>query len=139
MGVCRTEWMKALGVFPEMAPVHNERDGSVSIIAAPIEGIAGGAYQTNRSVIYRVLVDVTHLRAQLPIVWVTSPSEAEIQHVNIFHPIQCSITHSPYPYLCWGNYGPQWATYPEANRTLLSFLQLIQQHLTHHNVKSVAR
>ena len=67
------------------------------------------------------------------------PADSGIAHVNIFRAMQCPLLGRPFPYLCWGTYPNQWAQADPAQRTLLTLLENVLQHLNHPNFASRAR
>jgi hypothetical protein len=144
MSVNQQEFSEALAVFTSLCPVMTDANGHISAVSCNIEGIAGGsnASRRNNTVSYRVLVDVTDLAGSLPTVWVLSPKDAQIEHMNVFHDnrsAHCRLLEKQLPMLCWGNYGTMWGGRPKGQRKLLPFLELITQHLNHPNADSPAR
>jgi hypothetical protein len=140
MGVSPQEFNQALGRFFSLQPVASNAQGEITVVTVAIDGIRGsGGLWKRRPTRYQLLIDVSSLRGQLPIVWVLDPADSAIGHVNIFPAATCPIVGKAYPYLCWGTFPPQWILIDESQRTLSGLLEYILQHLNHPNFASRAR
>ncbi|MFF4021013.1 hypothetical protein [Streptomyces sp. NPDC001843] len=142
MAIPPHEFFEAKGQFFDLEPLATDRDNWVTSIAVTVRGILGSANlpRRHRPQDYRLLIDVTRLREELPAVWVFSPANPEIQHVNIFRPSEtCPFTRTRLPLLCWGTTGTAWQHQPQPARTLSNFLEATRQVLANANMDSRAR
>lgn len=142
MAVAPHEFLQAKAQFFDLEPLVTDQDNWVTSVAVTLRGILGSANMSLRArpQDYRLLVDVGRLRDELPVVWIFSPSDAEIQHVNIFRPREaCPFTGDRRPTLCWGTTGSAWQRIPQENRSLSNFLEAARQVLANTNMKSRAR
>ncbi|CAL9638413.1 hypothetical protein [Streptomyces sp. enrichment culture] len=142
MAVPPHEFRQAKAQFFDLEPLATDQDAWVTSVAVTVRGILGSANTSVRSrpQDYRLLIDVSRLREELPAVWVYSPPNSQIQHVNIFRPREiCPFTRSRLPLLCWGSTGSAWQSEPQANRSLSNFLEAARQVLANANMNSRAR
>lgn len=142
MGVSPQEFRAALGRYLSLAAVKTDPQGQITAVTVSIQGVRGcrARRRSKQPVTYRVFVDVSNIRAgSLPMVWVLSPPNRSIEHVNIFSPGTCPLLKQSLPYLCWGTFGSQWSRAGAAGRTLTALLENISQHLNTPNFGSPAR
>jgi len=141
MGVPEYEFRAALGVYFSLAAVAtDDGSGDVTAITVEIDGVRKASkISRSRPEKYRLFINVTNLRNELPQVWVLAPANHQIGHVNIFSPAQCPDLGRSLPHLSWGSYPAQWQAAQPAQRTLLALLQDIQQYLRNPNYTSPAR
>ncbi|MFJ9815107.1 hypothetical protein ACIRU3_07510 [Streptomyces sp. NPDC101151] len=142
MAVAPHEFLQAKAQFFDLEPLVTDRDNWVTSVAVTLRGILGSANTSLRArpQDYRLLVDVGRLRDELPVVWIFSPSDSEIQHVNIFRPREtCPFTGDRRPTLCWGTTDSAWRHIPQENRSLSNFLEAARQVLADTNMQSRAR
>ncbi|MGV9288923.1 hypothetical protein [Streptomyces sp. NPDC003719] len=142
MAVPPHEFLEAKAQFFDLEPLATDQDAWVTSVAVTLRGILGSPNTAlrERPQDYRLLVAVDRLREELPAVWVFSPSDDAIQHVNIFRSREtCPFTGSSLPLLCWGTTGSAWQHIPRANRSLSNFLEAARQVLAEANMNSRAR
>ena len=138
MGVSNSEY-KRLWVRNNTAEViSRDAFGDISGIKLRVKGIRGGKGRRSRETLwYTVFIDVETIRSDnIPRVWVMSPSEDAIKHVNIFHPIRCAKLGVDLPMICWGDYKREWANTPKYNRTLVSLVHRLEFVLSDQNFNS---
>jgi hypothetical protein len=112
-------------------------------ITVHIEGIIGGGNGRAR-VRYRLFSDVSTLRASLPDVWVLTPDDSAIRHVNIwrstYHGAHCARLNRALPMFCWGSeIKGRWQRFPTRSRLLEPFLGYVTEFLSKENEGSRAR
>ena len=141
MAITVEEFKQALGRFLSLQPVDTNAGGEVTVVTVEIDGVHGGngGKTGRRRMRYRLLIDIASLHSQLPTVWVLSPADKAIAHANIFRAAPCPVLGRPYPFLCWGTYPQQWAAATAGQRTLLTLLENVLQHLNHPNFASRAQ
>lgn len=140
-GIAPAEFRTALGQFFSLAAVKTAASGHIQVISVEIEGVRGSrGADSRRRERYRLLIDVTRMRLELPRVWVLDPKDTQIGHVNIYRAgDSCPLLAQPLPSLCWGTYPTQWSQARAEQRTLLALLQNVHQHLNNPNPDSPAR
>jgi hypothetical protein len=113
--------------------------GPVSAVKVTIDGIRGGGKTTR--VPYELIVETMRLRSAIPAVWVMSPEDSQIEHVNIWraHKSHCRWSGTDLPSLCWDSFGTGWMTAEPASRTLGAALEYVKQLLNTENHDSPAR
>jgi hypothetical protein len=113
----------------------------VVAVRATVQGIRGGGQ--GHSQFYELVLDVSQLNSHLPRTWVSSPSDAQIHHVNIWRATRpggvCPWLQVSLPYLCWFTFEEAWAAAPASSRTLGSALEFAKQLLNTENHDSPAR
>jgi hypothetical protein len=144
-GIGQAEWQQAWGRFMGSLDIVKSNDqGRITVVGVTIAGIRGGRDRSGsrgsrRKQEYRLLIDVSHLRARMPEVWVVSPSDERIRHANIYYARHCPIIQKPLPQLCWGTFPEEWRIGSASRRRLLTLLEYVQQHLNNQNLESPAR
>jgi hypothetical protein len=143
MAVSQAEFTRANGFFFDLDIVGTNASKEITAIAATIRGINGSkssATRRSRPVDYRLLADVSDLRSGLPEGWIVAPEAAQVEHVNIWSAsMNCPLTGSRMPRLCWGDGAGAWMQKPAAERTLSSFLEVARQVLNGANLTSPCR
>jgi len=132
MGISPHEFRAALGRYLSLAAVKTDPQGQITAVTVSIQGVRGcrARRRAKQPVTYRVFVDVSNIRgSSLPTVWVLSPPNRSIEHVNVFPPGVCPLLKQSHPYLCWGTFGSQWSRAGGSGRTLTALLENISQHL----------
>jgi hypothetical protein len=142
MAVPPGDFRIAKGQFFSLDPLSTDQDGWVTAIAVTLEGIVGCKNRQRRGqrTQYRVLASVARLPAGLPVTWIASPRDKDIEHVNIWpaHEV-CPFVGVRLPNICWGTSESAWQAIPPGHRTLASFLELTRQLLAQANMDSKAR
>jgi hypothetical protein len=142
MAVPPTDYRTAKSQFFSMEPLKTDQDGWITAIGVTIEGIVGSENRLRRDDRreYRLLAAVDTLQTRLPTIWIASPPDSEILHVNIFRPrAVCPFVGTMLPHLCWGGTIVAWQSEPPARRTLANLLEATRQVLSHANMYSRAR
>ncbi|HEX9519983.1 MAG TPA: hypothetical protein VF940_27885 [Streptosporangiaceae bacterium] len=142
MSVAPLDFRTAKGQFFSLEPLKTDRDGWITAIAVTIEGIVGCEYSRRRwdRAQYRLLASVQDLQSGLPVVWIASPRDQDIQHVNIFHPrAVCPFVGTMLPDICWGMTASAWRSVMPGERTLANLLEASRQVLSNANLNSRAR
>jgi hypothetical protein len=141
MGVSETEFRKLYAQNTTAAVVCRNAFNEISGIRVQVKGIVGGDRADARSVLwYEVFIDVDSIRAAaIPAVYVLSPAESNLRHVNIFHPTICPKLGQSLPHVCWGGYVAYWAEQEKHNRTLVSLIRCLETVLLDQNFGSRAR
>ena len=141
MGVSQAEFTFAKGHFTSLDIAAANGIDDITVIGVTVRGIRGSHSVTGRSakMDYRLLVDVSDLRAALPETWIASPQADQIEHANIYRPSMCPLTGTPLPYICWGESDATWRAAPPSHRTLGDFLEVAKQVLGSVNLLSPAR
>jgi hypothetical protein len=111
----------------------------VLAVGTAVTGITGGG--SSLACRYELIINTTDLRAAIPTVWVTSPADAAIKHVNIWRAKKsfCVWTGTNLPSFCWYQYANLWTDAPSAVRTLGAVLEYVKQFLNTENHDSPAR
>uniref|UniRef100_UPI0013C2E934 hypothetical protein n=1 Tax=Allorhizocola rhizosphaerae TaxID=1872709 RepID=UPI0013C2E934 len=137
MPVTREELRAAAGMFTSLQPLSNDRNGHISAISVTINGIEGSSQRATRSVPYRILISVQNLQAELPAIWIASPPDNQIRHVNIFRATQvCPFTDTRLPTLCWGQTPRASQGASTADRRLANQLEAVRQVLSNANTSA---
>jgi hypothetical protein len=143
MAVSQAEYTSAKGFFFDLDILGTNASDEITTIVASVRGINGSAtsaVRRRRPVDYRLLADVSDLRSGLPEVWIVSPAADQIEHVNIWPAsMNCALTGTRMPRLCWGDGSESWMQKPTAERTLSSFLEVARQVLNGANLSSPCR
>lgn len=142
MAVAPEDFLAAKGHFLSLDPLNTDADGWITAIAVTIEGIVGGENSRRRPqrTQYRLLASVQDLQSGLPVMWIASPRDHDIQHVNIFHPREiCPFVGSRLPEICWGISESAWKSAKPGERTLANLLEAARQVLANTNMNSRAR
>jgi hypothetical protein len=142
MAVPPGDFRIAKGRFLSLDALTTDQDGWITAIAVTLEGILGcnSRQRRDQRVRYRILASVARLPAGLPVTWVVTPSDREIQHVNIWPAREvCPFTGKRLPNICWGTSETAWRGTPAAQRTLPNFLEVTRQLLAQANPASRAR
>lgn len=116
--------------------------GPVAAVRLSIEGIRGGRTETRTiRCTYLLIVDVSTASRQIPAVWVRSPADSAIEHVNIWPAAKsfCPWTGAWLPNLCWNTFAAGWMAAAPAHRTLGTVLEYAKQLLNTENHDSPAR
>jgi hypothetical protein len=142
MAVPPADFKIAKGQFFTLDALASDQDGWITAIAVTIEGILGCANQQQRGrrTQYRILASVARLSSGLPVTWIASPHDKDIQHVNIWpaHDM-CPYVGKKLPNICWGTSETAWKGTSAGQRTLTSFLEVTRQLLAQANMSSRAR
>src|SRR5258705_10068775 len=127
-----------LGSAPETWHI-TASNGPVVAVRVGIEGIRGGRRSVRCR--YDLIVDTTDLVAAIPEVWVVSPPDQEIKHVNIWPARKsfCKWTSTNLPSFCWYKFAVSWLDAPARSRTLGAALEYAKQFLNTENHDSPAR
>ena len=142
MPVQPTEFRYTKAQFFDLEPIKTDRSGQITAIAVTIQGIVGSDSTTGRErpQRFRLLVDVNRLDRELPAVWIASPPDAEIRHVNVWPGREtCPFTGTVLPKLCWGTTPTAWNGVSRADRSLSNLLEAARQVLARVNMNSRAR
>lgn len=142
MAVPPADFRAVKGHFLSLDALKTDSDGWVTAIAVTIEGIVGGENVRRRQerILYRLLASVQDLQSEIPTVWIASPRNEQIQHVNIFPPkLVCPFVGARLPNICWGTSDAAWKAAPPGERTLANLLEAARQVLAHTNMDSRAR
>jgi hypothetical protein len=119
-----------------------EPPGPVTAVRLSITGIRGGRGPDRLTRCpYLLIVDVTRLGAGIPPVWIRSPADRDIRHVNIWPSVKnhCPWTGGSLPSLCWHTFATGWLEAPPSHRTLGNALEYAKQLLNTENHVSPAR
>jgi len=113
--------------------------GPVLAVKVWVDGIRGGRSKVRCR--YQLIIDTSHLQQAIPDVWVISPPDREIKHVNIWpsHKSFCKWSGTRLPSICWYTYANGWLAAPAKSRTLGAALEYIKQLLNTENHDSPAR
>jgi hypothetical protein len=111
----------------------------VLAVEVPVTGIVGKSSVLRCR--YELIIDTTDLDAAIPPVWVRSPGDADIKHVNIWHAREsfCRWAGINLPSFCWYQFAGAWTAAPASSRTLGAALEYIKQFLNEENHDSRAR
>lgn len=145
MGITETEFAKLYSRNTTATRAARNRFGEISAVSLRVKGIRGGkkGAAAQEVVWYTVLIDVEHLRgSSIPTVFVLSPDDRDIRHVNVFPPAACPyLDGRALPHICWGGYVAQWRELEahRHNRSLVSLVQRLEVVLQHQNFNSCAR
>jgi hypothetical protein len=137
--ISSNDFRRTTGMFPTLQPLATS-GGAITAIAVTIGGIAGRNAADRAPVSYRILASVRDLQTALPVVWIASPDDAAIRHVNIFRAAQvCPFTGTRLPTLCWGRAPQAWVSAGPSGRGLANLLEAARQVLADANPQSAAR
>lgn len=142
MAVPPGDFRHAKGLYFSLEPLQTDRDGWITAIAVTLEGIVGGqsTHRRRTPMQYRLLASVKNLQSSLPVMWIASPRDQDIEHVNIFHPRQvCPFVGVMLPDVCWGISDSAWRGEKAEARTLTNLLGATHQVLSNANFASRAR
>lgn len=141
MAIPRHEFWETKQHFFDLDALQTDRDGWITAVAVTVQGIRGGDNaRAEETLPYRLLIDLTQLRRELPTVWVVSPPDNEIEHMNVFRPsLPCPFTGGSLPTLCWGKTPAAWRDESINARTLANLLEPVRQVLANRNPRSRAR
>lgn len=133
------ERSKSSGKFKGTMSASVPTETVISAIRVRIEGIVGN--KKRRRCSYHLIVDVSDLSNELPDVWVESPDDGDIRHVNIWHSNHsfCPLVDKHLPSFCWGTMPSAWREAEPSQRNLGTFLDLARQLLNSENHSSKAR
>lgn len=142
MAVPPGDFKIAKGQFFSLDALASDQDGWITAVAVTLEGILGckNTLRRGQRTQYRVLASVARLASGLPVTWIASPRDSDIQHVNIWpaHEV-CPFVGAKLPNICWGTSASAWKAIPAGQRTLTSFLEVTRQLLSQANLDSRAR
>jgi len=113
--------------------------GRVLAVRVTVEGIRGGRSAARCA--YDLIVETSNLAGPIPTVWVASPSDQQIRHVNIWpaHKSFCRWAGVNLPSFCWNTFATAWSAAPPRSRTLGAALEYAKQLLNTENHDSPAR
>lgn len=113
--------------------------GTVTAVRVRIRGISGR--RSRIKCYYELIIDTSDLQRTIPTVWVTSPADQAIKHVNIWpaHKSFCPYAGKSLPSFCWNTFADGWARAPRQSRTLGNALEYAKQLLNTENHDSPAR
>lgn len=111
----------------------------VLAVQVPIVGIAGSRSRTRCR--YELIVDTSHMKRDIPPVWIASPRDRDIRHVNIWPERKsfCRFAGKNLPSFCWHTFANGWTAAPREARTLGNLLEYAKQLLNTENHDSPAR
>lgn len=132
-------WRLHLNRYPEVGFRVPESSAVVMAVRVRIEGIRGGRSRVR--CLYELIIDTSSLARGIPPVWVASPPDHEIKHVNIWpaHKSFCRWTGTQLPSICWNTFATAWSAAPLRSRTLGAALEYARQLLNTENHDSPAR
>jgi hypothetical protein len=143
MAVAPEDFRVAKGHYLSLDALKTDADGWITAIVVTLDGIVGSDSTRDRyrRMQYRVLASVQSLQAALPTIWIVSPRDSVIRHMNIFRAREyCPLVGERLPELCWGNTtAAQWLSAPPAQRTLANLFEAARQVLSNANPDSRAR
>jgi hypothetical protein len=141
MTVSQAEFLAAKGHFMSLDIADAKGTGEITAIVVTVRGIRGGksSFRRSEKVDYRLLADVSDLKAGLPATWIVSPPADEVVHLNIFKPSSCPLTNTRLPYICWGVSASTWLAQPGGYRTLGNYLEVARSVLGSVNLDDPAR
>ncbi|MGI5247130.1 hypothetical protein [Dactylosporangium sp. CA-139066] len=116
--------------------------GPVMAVRLSIEGVRGGRTPAaGLRCRYVLVVDVSKPAGRIPSIWVRSPADRDIEHVNIWPASReyCPWMRAWLPSLCWNTFAVGWHQAPPAHRTLGTVLEYAKQLLNTENHESPAR
>jgi len=137
--ISSNDFRRATGMFPSLQPLATSGT-DITAIAVTIGGISGGTLTDRGSVSYRILASVRSLESELPPIWIASPDDARIRHMNVFRASEiCPFTGTRLPTLCWGRSPAAWRGAATSERRLANLLEAVRQVLANANPNSRAR
>jgi hypothetical protein len=140
MGLREADVELLSGYYPGLRVIARQAGPApVLAVEVPITGIIGMGSAGKRD--YQLIIDTTDLVAAIPPVWVRSPSDAAIRHVNIWHAREsfCHWAGINLPSFCWSSFADGWTAAPAGCRTLGAALEYIRQFVNTENHDSRAR
>jgi hypothetical protein len=140
MGIREADVELLTGYYPGLRVIARQAGPApVLAVEASITGIIGMHSTGKRD--YQLIIETVDLVAAIPQVWVRSPSDAVIRHVNIWHAREsfCCWAGIDLPSFCWSSYADGWTAAPAASRTLGAALEYIRQFVNMENHDSRAR
>jgi hypothetical protein len=113
--------------------------GPVLAVRVRVQGVRGG-HSTARCD-YELIIDTSDLRGAIPTIWVASPADRDIKHVNIWpaHRLFCRFAGKNLPSFCWNTFANGWSQASPQARTLGNALEYAKQLLNRENHDSPAR
>jgi ribosome modulation factor len=113
--------------------------GAVVAVRVRVKGIRGGRSRARCA--YELIIDTSDLRRAIPAIWVASPKDRDIKHVNIWPKSKsfCPYTGVNLPSFCWNTFSDGWDQAPQQARTLGNVLEYAKQLLNTENHDSPAR
>ncbi|GAA4735622.1 hypothetical protein [Phytohabitans rumicis] len=142
MAVTPADFHAVKGHYLSLDALSTDQDGWITAIAVTVQGIVGSAAEKHRRdrMQYRLLASVQNLQSGLPVVWIASPDDSQIKHVNIFRPRErCPFVGKKLPDICWGTSSAAWKAASPGERTLANLLEAARQVLDNANLNSRAR
>lgn len=132
-------WRLQLNPYPELGFRAAASPTAVLAVRVVVEGIRGG--RSSARCPYDLIIDTTNLGGAIPQVWVASPPDREIRHVNIWpaHKSFCRWTGTQLPSFCWNTFATAWSAALPRSRTLGAALEYARQLLNTENHDSPAR
>ena len=132
MSLSLSDFQHAERRFPSLKPIYGT-NGQIDRVTVDFRGIVGAGNKA--PMVYKAIITFDGFPNTPPITWITFPTDAQIRHVNIFHP------GAPLnlPHVCMGNYGSIWSGMARDQRTLLHFLLAVHHVLLTENPASAAR
>jgi|HubBroStandDraft_6_1064221.scaffolds.fasta_scaffold806092_2 hypothetical protein len=117
----------------------NPLSGPILAVRVSVQGIVGGHSRVRCS--YALIVDTSDLQRAIPPVWVASPQDSDIKHVNIWPENKsfCRFVGKNLPSFCWNTFANGWSRAPRPSRTLGNALEFAKQLLNTENYDSPAR
>jgi hypothetical protein len=113
--------------------------GRVLAVQVRVQGIRGGRSRVR--CFYELIIDTSDLQRAIPPIWVASPPDRDIKHVNIWpaHKSFCRFAGKNLPSFCWNTFATGWSRAPLQARTLGNSLEYAKQLLNTENHDSPAR
>ena len=130
------------GGFRSRVERAGEPPGPVEAVRLSVEGVRGGrTAAAGLRCRYVLVVDVSNLTTRIPGIWVLSPADRDIEHVNIWPASRtyCRWKEAWLPSLCWNTFAVGWHEAAPAHRTLGTVLEYAKQLLNTENHESPAR
>jgi hypothetical protein len=141
MAIPPYEFHETKAQFFELEALKSDSDGWITAVTVTIQGIRGGR-KNGRQLPqqYRLLIDLSKIRKELPTIWFIAPPDSEIEHMNVFRArAVCPLTNTRLPDLCWGTTPSAWTSVSSAERSLPNLLEAVRQVLSAANPASRAR
>ena len=140
MAVLFKEFKSCTGKFPSLRIRKRGVGGRILVVSVDFPGIRGGkgiSSYVNQRIYYKGIIDVSEIRSDtIPAVYILSPPDNEIKHVNIWGPQYCSFLGRDLPRVCWGANEITWKKLRPKSRTLLVFLELLSKAYMDQNFDS---
>jgi hypothetical protein len=139
MGLHQTLIRDLRALNPSVSAYRTDQYGLVTSIAASVYGIKGGVENVNRGINYRIIINTRNISSPtIPKVWFISPSDEDIEHLNIWGPDYCPDYGRSLPWLCWGQYEDSWRRSP-ALRSIEHLFRNLAEGLKTQNVNSATQ